>query len=186
MIGYARVSTQGQDYTLQEEALKAAGCTRLFQEKISGARSDNRPKLCRLLKGLEPGDVVIVTRLDRLARSSRDLLNLIHDINTAGASFRSIADPWCDTTTPHGKLILTVLGGLADFERSLIMARTQAGIARARELGVTFGRPVRLNSRQKGMIAERYARGETMAALAADFGVGDATIWRALRGRAGE
>ena len=149
---------------------------------MSGIRSD-RPQLARLLNRLDDGDVVIVTRLDRLARSILDLLHTIDVITKAGAQFRSLADAWCDTTTPHGKLILTVLAGLAEFERSLIMARTQAGIARAKQLGVTFGRPVKLNPRQRRMIAERYAQGETMAALASEFGVGEATVWRALRGR---
>ena len=179
-IGYARVSTREQDLTLQHEALRAVGCTRVYAEKISGARSD-RPQLARLLKALVPGDVVIVTRLDRLARSTLDLLNTVDVVRKAGAEFRSIADTWCDTTTPHGKLILVVLAGLAEFERSLIIARTQAGIARARELGVTFGRPTRLNPRQKRLIAERYAKGETMRELAVEFNVGEATVWRALR-----
>ena len=172
-IGYARVSTRDQDLTLQHEALRAAGCTKVFAEKRSGARSD-RPQLARLLRAVAPSDVVVVTRLDRLARSTLDLLNTVDVLTKAGAEFRSLADAWCDTTTPHGKLMLTVLGGLAEFERSLIMARTQAGIAKARELGVTFGRPVRLNARQRRLIAERYGRGETMRELAADFGVGEA------------
>jgi DNA invertase Pin-like site-specific DNA recombinase len=180
VLGYARVSTREQDLTLQREALKAAGCSRIYAEKMSGARSD-RPQLARLLKALEPGDLVIVSRLDRLARSTLDLLNTVDTISKAGAEFRSIADAWCDTTTPHGKLILTVLAGLAEFERSLITARTQAGIDRARELGVKFGRPVKLNAKQRQMIAERYSRGETMAALAREFEVGEATVWRALR-----
>ena len=179
-IGYARVSTRDQDLTLQHEALRAAGCTKVFAEKRSGARSD-RPQLARLLRAVAPSDVVVVTRLDRLARSTLDLLKTVDVLTKAGAEFRSLADAWCDTTTPHGKLMLTVLGGLAEFERSLIMARTQAGIAKARELGVTFGRPVRLNARQRRLIAERYGRGETMRELAADFGVGEATVWRALR-----
>jgi|SRR5215471_3995598 len=180
MVGYARVSTRGQDLTAQQEALSAAGCTKVYYEKVSGARSD-RVQLARMLKSLEPGDVVIVTRLDRLARSSRDLLNTVHDIDEAGARFRSLADAWCDTTTPHGKLILTVMGGIAEFERSLIMARVGEGIARAREKGVTFGRRVKLNPRQKLMIADRYSRGETMRELATDFDVGVATIHKALK-----
>jgi DNA invertase Pin-like site-specific DNA recombinase len=179
IIGYARVSTKGQDLDLQTEALKAAGCTKMFREKVSGAKSD-RPQLARLLKSVVPGDVVVVTRLDRLARSTRDLLNIIHDVQDADAQFKSLADVWCDTTTPHGKLMFTVLGGLAEFERSLIMSRTQAGIQRARELGVTFGRKVKLSDRQKRIVAERHARGETIAQLAEDFSVGVATIHRAL------
>jgi len=180
VYGYARVSTNGQDLALQEEALRAAVCTKIFAEKKSGARSD-RPKLQRLLDVVDQGDAVIVTRLDRLARSSLDLLHTIDRISKAGASFRSLADAWCDTTTPHGKLTLTVLAGLAEFERSLIMARTQAGIERARALGVIFGRRAKLNPRQRRMMAERYAKGETMAKLAEEFGVSEPTVWRALR-----
>jgi len=180
VYGYARVSTKEQDLALQREALKGAGCVQIFKEKMSGARSD-RPQLARLLKVLDQGDVVIVTRLDRLARSTLDLLNTIDAITKAGAEFRSLADAWCDTTTAHGKLILTVLAGLAEFERALIMERTQAGIARARKNGVTFGRPLKLNPKQRRLISERYAAGETMLALARAFGVGEATIWRALR-----
>src|SRR6516162_3076614 len=175
VYGYARVSTNGQDLALQEEALRGAGCNTLFAEKKSGARAD-RPKLLRLLNVIDEGDVVIVTRLDRLASSSLDLLHTVDRISKAGASFRSIADAWCDTTTPHGKLILTVLAGLAEFERSLIMARTQAGIEKARALGVLFGRPVKLNPRQRRIIAERYAKGETMKALAEEFGVSEPTV----------
>jgi DNA invertase Pin-like site-specific DNA recombinase len=182
LIGYARVSTKEQELTLQEDALKAAGCTKMFREKVSGAKADNRPQLARLLHVLESGDVVVVCRLDRLARSTRDLLNVVHAITDAGAGFKSLADSWCDTTSPHGKLLLTVMGGFAEFERSLIMSRTQAGITRAKALGVTFGRPVRLNTRQKKMIGERYAKGETMQALAEEYSVGTATIWRALHG----
>jgi DNA invertase Pin-like site-specific DNA recombinase len=181
IYGYARVSTNGQDLQLQEEALRGAGCTKIFQEKKSGAKADNRPKLERLLAVVDQGDTVIVTRLDRLARSSLDLLRTVDLITKAGASFRSLGDAWCDTTTPHGKLILTVLAGMAEFERTLIMSRTQAGIEKARALGVIFGRRAKLNPRQRRIIAERYANGETMLALAKDFGVSEPTIWRALR-----
>ena len=180
--GYARVSTTSQDLTLQQEALAKAGCAKVYYEKLSGARSDNRPQLCRLLKVVNVGDVVIVTRLDRLARSTRDLLNTVHELTEAGAKLRSIAEPWCDTTTPLGELVMTILGGIAAFERSLIMARTQAGIAKAREIGKDFGRPPKLNARQKRMIADRYAQGGTMQALADEFGVSQPTIWRAVHG----
>lgn len=183
IIGYAMVSTGGQDLTIQREALKSAGCTKIYAEKVSGARSD-RPQLARMLKAVESGDIVVVTGLDRLARSTLDLLHTVDVITKAGAEFRSLADAWCDTTTPHGKLLLTILGGLAEFERTLILSRTQAGIARARDNGVAFGRPAKLNARQRRIIAERYAAGNTMAALAAEFGVGEATVWRALRGEA--
>ena len=183
MVGYARVSTKSQDLAIQQEALRAAGCEKLFYEKMSGARSD-RAQLAKMLKGLELGDIVIVTRLDRLARSSRDLLNVIHQINEAGATFKSLADAWCDTTTPHGKLILTVLAGLAEFERTLIIARVGEGIARARANGVTFGRTVKLNPKQRRIIADRYSKGKTIRDLAAEFEVGVATIHRALKAAA--
>src|SRR6516164_879468 len=178
-IGYARVSTSRQDYTLQQQALKAAGCEKVYAEKISGARSD-RPQLARMLKAIGAGDTIVVTRLDRLVRSTLDLLHTVDLITKAGAGFRSLADAWADTTTPHGELMLTVLGGLAEFERSLIMSRTQAGIQRAKERGVTFGRPTKLSPKQRTMIAKRYAVGETAAALAREFEVGEGTIWRAL------
>ncbi len=181
IIGYARVSTNGQDLTIQHEALKAAGCTKVFAEKMSGARSD-RPQLERALKTLEPADTLVVTRLDRLARSTLDLLHTVDMITKAGAGFRSLADTWADTTTPHGKLMLTVLGGLAEFERSLIQSRVEAGIKRARELGKTFGRPVRLNAKQRRMLAEGRRTGKTMAERAREFEVSDATVWRALHG----
>jgi DNA invertase Pin-like site-specific DNA recombinase len=177
--GYARVSTGGQDLTLQRQALKAAGCERIYPEKISGAKT-SRPELERLKRDLLPGDVVIVTRLDRLARSALDLLHTVDAITKAGAEFRSLADSWCDTTTPHGKLMLTVLGGLAEFERSLIIARTQAGIQRARDLNKTFGRRPKLNEKQRLMIAERRAKGVTFEEIAEEFGVGVATVYRAL------
>jgi DNA invertase Pin-like site-specific DNA recombinase len=180
IVGYARVSTNGQTLEIQHEALKAAGCAKVYAEKLSGARADNRPQLDRMLKALRHGDMVVVTRLDRLARSTRDLLNILDQVTAAGALFKSLADAWCDTTTAHGKLLITILGGLAEFERSLILARTNSGIERARNNGVTFGRPAKLNARQRQLAAERYAAGETMAAIARELEVSEATISRAL------
>ena len=144
IIGYARVSTQGQTLAAQDAASHAAGCAKVFREQASGAKTD-RPVLAKLLKRLEPGDTLLVTRLDRLARSTRDLLNVLDQVSSAGATFKSLADAWADTTTPHGRLILTVLGGLAEFERELIRARTGEGRARAKARGVHMGRP--FNSR---------------------------------------
>src|ERR1700758_4408714 len=135
--GYARVSTDGQDLATQHELLRAAGAEQVFAEKISGAQRD-RPALERLLGSLEPGDTVLVTKLDRLARSTRDLLNVLALIADFGASFRSLGDPWADTTTPHGKLMITVLGGLAEFERHLILSRTNEGRVTAKARGVKF------------------------------------------------
>jgi DNA invertase Pin-like site-specific DNA recombinase len=139
-IGYARVSTNGQDLAGQVAELHAAGCTKIYREKVSGVKTD-RPELGRLVRMLEPGDVLIVTRLDRLARSTRDLLNVLDTVAKAKAGFRSLKDTWADTTTPHGRLMLTVLGGLAEFERELIRARTGEGRKRAQARGVRFGRP---------------------------------------------
>ena len=135
-LGYARVSTREQDLTGQVAELQAAGCAKVYSEKASGARGD-RAELARVIKRLQPGDVLVVTRLGRLARSTRDLLNVLEAVKQAGAGFRSLKDAWCDTTTPHGVLMLTVLGGLAEFERTLIRARTGEG----RERGAR--RPVR-------------------------------------------
>ena len=112
--GYARVSTEGQSLAAQLAQLQAAKCTKIFREKISGARTD-RKQLAALMKVLSKGDVVIITRLDRLARSTRDLLNVLHAIAQKGAAFKSLGDAWADTTTIHGRLFLTVLGGLAEF-----------------------------------------------------------------------
>jgi DNA invertase Pin-like site-specific DNA recombinase len=129
-IGYARVSTDGQTLDAQQSALSAAGCDRVFAEKISGAVTD-RKALARAIESLGPGDTLIVTRLDRLARSTHDLLNILDVIGKAEAKFKSLADPWCDTSTPQGELMVTVLGGLATFERHLIKARTADGRIRA-------------------------------------------------------
>ena len=127
LLGYARVSTDGQSLTAQVAELKAAGCTEIFQEKVSGAKSD-RKQLARLIRRLEKDDALVVTRLDRLARSTKDLLNLLGAVADKGAGFKSLRDTWADTTTPHGRLILTVLGGLAEFERELIRSRTGEGL----------------------------------------------------------
>ena len=130
IVGYARVSTDGQTLDAQQAALREAGATRVFSEKISGAKTD-RQQLANAIAALAEGDTLIVTKLDRLARSTRDLLNTLDAISKAGASFKSLGDHWADTTTPHGRLMLTVLGGLAEFERHLILARTSEGRRRA-------------------------------------------------------
>src|SRR6516162_7371972 len=146
--GYARVSTNGQDLTSQEHELLAAGCSKVFKEKVSGAKTD-RVELAKVIRRLEPGDVLVVTRLDRLARSTRDLLNVLATVAEREAGFRSLKDAWADTTTPHGRLMLTVLGGLAEFERELIRARTGDGRARAKARGVRFGRPAATPSQRQ-------------------------------------
>jgi DNA invertase Pin-like site-specific DNA recombinase len=177
IYGYARVSTDGQSLASQDGKLHAAGCAKVYAEKISGARSD-RPELAKLLKRLEPGDVLVVTRLDRLARSTRDLLNILDTIGKAGANFKSLGDSWADTTTPHGRLMVTVLGGLAEFERDLILARTGDGRARAKAKGVKFGRPLSLTSHQRQEAIQRLAAGEAQADIARSYNVSQSTISR--------
>ena len=137
--GYARVSTDGQSVAAQVAALNAAGAAKVFREVASGAKTD-RSQLSRAIGALGPGDVLMVTRLDRLARSTCDLLNTLAAITDRIAGFRSLADAWADTTTSHGRLMLTVLGGLAEFERDLIRARTSEGGERARARGVSGAR----------------------------------------------
>jgi DNA invertase Pin-like site-specific DNA recombinase len=133
------------------------------------------------MKALLPGDVVVVLKLDRIARSSRDLHNILGELEDHGVGFISIGDSWCDTTTDVGRLVLTIMGGIAEFERSLIRNRCQEGIERAKRNGRRFGRPKALDDGQRRKIAGRYAAGETMAELAREYDVGEATIWRALR-----
>ena len=177
IIGYARVSTGAQDFNGQITELETAGCGKVFREKISGAKS-HRPELAKLLRTIGPGDVLIVTRLDRLARSTRDLLNVLDTVAKAGAGFRSLKDTWADTTTPHGRLMLTVLGGLAEFERELIRARTGEGRKRAKERGVRFGRPPKLTPHQRAEALQRLANGETQADIARTYAVDPTTIGR--------
>jgi DNA invertase Pin-like site-specific DNA recombinase len=178
--GYARVSSDTQDYAAQVEALKAASCEKIYSEKASGKNRDGRPELAKLMKALLPGDAIVVTKLDRVARSSRDLNNIIHELKEQGCGFVSLTETWCDTTTDVGKLMLTIMGGIYEFERGLIRARCAAGIARAKRKGTKFGRPLSLDDSQRRKIADRYAKGETMAELARDYEVGEATIWRVI------
>jgi DNA invertase Pin-like site-specific DNA recombinase len=176
-IGYARVSTDGQSLQSQTEALHGAGCARIFAEKISGAYTD-RPQLAKALAALGEGDTLVVCKLDRLARSTRDLLNTLDAIGKAGASFRSLSDQWADTTTPHGRLMLTVLGGLAEFERHLILSRTAEGRTRAQANGVRFGRKPVLTPYQRAEALRRRAQGETLTEIAQIFNVSHMTIAR--------
>jgi DNA invertase Pin-like site-specific DNA recombinase len=179
--GYARVSSNTQDYAAQVEALKAAGCERIFSEKASGKSTNGRREFEKLKRVLLPGDAVVVTKLDRLARSSRDLHNILHELQELSCGFVSLGESWCDTTSPVGKLMMTIMGGIAEFERELIRARCEEGIVRAKAKGTKFGRKAALDASQKRKIAERYAEGETMADLAVEYEVGEATIWRALQ-----
>jgi DNA invertase Pin-like site-specific DNA recombinase len=178
IYGYARVSTDGQSVKAQVAALRAAGAADpVFKEVASGAKTD-REQLRKLLGRLDAGDVLLVTRLDRLARSTRDLLNTLASIAAKGASFRSLGDTWADTTTAHGRLMLTVLGGLAEFERELIRARTGEGRKRAIDAGVKMGRPPKLDTFQKREALKRLNAGESPRVIGRSYKVHRSTIER--------
>jgi DNA invertase Pin-like site-specific DNA recombinase len=177
LYGYARVSTNGQALDAQISQLEAAGCARIFREKVSGAKAD-RAELKKLLRSLRVGDIILVTRLDRLARSTRDLLNILALVSDRSAGFRSLGDIWADTTTAHGRLMLTVLGGLAEFERELIKSRTAEGRARAVANGVRLGRRPKLDEEQRRQACIRKLAGEDIAVIARDYNVSDSTISR--------
>jgi DNA invertase Pin-like site-specific DNA recombinase len=170
IIGYARVSTQDQHLTGQLEALKTAGASTVYREKVSGVRAD-RPQLAALMAALKPGDVVVVTKLDRLGRSTRELLELIDRISKAGAAFRSLGDPLWDTSSPQGRLLSTLLAAIAEFERELIRERTGEGRKRAMANGVKFGRKPKLSSYQRAEAITRRAAGETLASIAKSYAV---------------
>jgi DNA invertase Pin-like site-specific DNA recombinase len=178
IYGYARVSTDGQTLDAQLATLTAAGAAPVFHETASGAKT-NRRELSKALRALDAGDTLLVTRLDRLARSTRDLLNILDTVAKAGAGFRSLGDTWADTTTPHGRLMLTVLGGLAEFERELIRARTGEGRIRAKARGVHMGRPPKLTPHQKREALKALTDGTaTQADLARRFNLSQSTISR--------
>jgi DNA invertase Pin-like site-specific DNA recombinase len=176
-IGYARVSTTDQNLELQLSALHQAGCGRIYQEKISGSKKE-RPELQRLLDQLRPDDIVVVWKLDRLARSTRNLLDLVESIRAADASFLSLSEPWADTTTHSGKMIMTIFAGIAEFERDLIRERTNAGRVAAKHRGVQFGRPKKLTEDQQALAARLLQEGKSVSEVATIFKVHGATIYR--------
>jgi DNA invertase Pin-like site-specific DNA recombinase len=177
IFGYARVSTDGQSVEGQVAELRSANVVKVFREKQTGASRERR-QLGRALASLQRGDVLVVTRLDRLARSTRDLLNILGAIADKGARFRSLRDSWADTTTPHGRLMLTVLAGLAEFERELIRARTSEGRERAKARGVRLGRKPKLTPHQRREALIRRDAGETLTEIARTFAVSHSTISR--------
>lgn len=183
IFGYARVSTKDQSLLAQIETLKEAGAVRVIEETMTGADRD-RPRLKYLMDRIGTEDVLIVTRLDRLARSTRDLLNILDRLGQQGASFKSLAEPWADTTTPHGRLMLAVIGGLAEFERELIRARTSEGRERAKAQGLHLGRKPKLTPFQIAEALKRRDAGEeTLAQIGRSYNVSGWTIGRLARGR---
>jgi DNA invertase Pin-like site-specific DNA recombinase len=176
-IGYARVSTLEQNLDLQLRALEKAGCKKLFREKVSGGNRD-RPQFQRMLDQIRVGDTIVVWKLDRLARSTRDLLETMETIREAGGRFRSLSEPWADTTTHAGKMIMTIFAGIAEFERDLIRERTGAGREAARKRGVRFGRPRKLSLDQEQLARRLVLEGKSASDIARTFNVHAATIYR--------
>ena len=178
-IGYGRVSTRDQTLDTQLARLADAGCELFFEEKISGA-AKKRPQLEAMLGQLRKDDVVVITKLDRLARSTAELLRIAEALNEKSAGLQSLDEPWADTTTPAGKMIMTVFGGIAEFERSLILSRTQEGREAAQARGVAFGRPPKLRDDQKELARDLVKSGKSISAVARTFNVHPATIYRCL------
>jgi DNA invertase Pin-like site-specific DNA recombinase len=179
LIGYARVSTNEQDASLQLDALRAAGCLRVFTDKASGSL-DRRPQLDRLLDQLRPGDTVLVWRLDRLGRSLKHLIALIEDLAEKDVGFRSLTEGM-DTTTSGGKLVFSIFGALAEFERSLIRERTMAGLAAARSRGRVGGRPPVMTPEKIKVARQLYKDRElTVEGIARTIGVSRKTVYRHL------
>ena len=182
MVGYARVSTRDQNLSAQIDQLKAAGCTQLFVDQGSGRDARERTDLGRMMDYVRPGDVVVVTQLDRLSRSLMDLLNLADQLGQKGVELRSLKEPF-DTTTDDGRLMFHVMGILAEFERSRIRERTLEGLKAARARGRVGGRPRRLNEKQEGMIWRLRQEGESVREISRMFNVSPGTITRALARR---
>ena len=177
-VGYARVSTTGQTLDAQIAQLKEQGCAVIFRDTASGARAD-RKELQKMLAALQPDDVVTVTRIDRLARSTFDLFAIVKRISDAQAHFRSLAEPWADTATSTGRLMLAVLGGLADVERDLIRTRTAEGRVRAKARGTHLGRPPKLTQEQRQeAVRRRDVDREPVADIARSYNVNRMTITR--------
>ena len=179
LIGYARVSTEDQNLTLQRAALNGAGCQRIYEEKISGANR-SRPELNRMLDQLRSGDVVVVSRLDRLARSTRDLLEIAEQLKEVEAGLRSLHEPWADTTSPAGRMVFTVFAGIAEFERALIHERTRSGRVAAQARGVRFGRPPKLTDDQVKLAQRLIEEGRSVPEVSKILRVHRATLYRVL------
>ena len=178
VYGYARVSTGGQELDIQLARLRSAGCTKIFCEKQSGAKAERR-ELSRLLAALSPGDVVIITALDRLTRGGPfKMLCVLQEITTRGASYRSIAEPWADTTHELGEVLAALVGYIARKTREDILRRTAEGRARAVAMGVRMGRPPKLDSKARQAALQRKLAGEPMRVIARDYHVSPSTISR--------
>ena len=178
-IGYCRVSTGAQDLSLQKDALTAAGCEKVFEDVISGARWE-RQGLKNMISQLRAGDVVTVWRLDRLGRSLRDLIEIINDLEDRGVGFQSITEH-LDTTTSGGKLVFHIFGAMAEFERNLIQERTKAGLSAAKARGRTGGRPPSLDKKSRETLVQLYeSKLHTIPELCTMFKISRGTLFRSL------
>jgi len=177
LIGYGRVSTTGQNLAVQRDQLLKAGCEKIFEEKLTGT-DRKRPQLARMLREIDEGDMLIITSLDRLARSTHDLFDITQTLEERGIGFRSLREPWADTTSTMGKFLLTVFAGLSELERSLIRDRTEDGRIAAKKRGVKFGRKHKLTDHQRGEVMRMLDEGESIRGIARHFNVGVATIDR--------
>lgn len=178
-IGYARVSTTGQDYETQLAKLKAEGCEKIFSEKQSGKTADNRAELQRAIEFCREGDVLVITKLDRLARSMGDLWAIVRELDAKGVGFKVLDQAGMDTTTPTGKLMFNILGSIAEFERDLINARTAEGRQAAKAKGVKFGRKEKLTSEQvEALQADVKAGILSMQAIADKYGIARNSVYR--------
>ena len=182
IYGYARCSGTSQDLDGQIELLRQEGVDLIFSERVSGKDVDGRKEFQRLLAKVTDGDVIICTKLDRFARSTRDLLNIVHDLKQRGVGLKCLQDAWLDTTSPVGELVLTVMAGISTFERHLIKARCDDGRKRAVERGVKLGRKPKLSPYQREELLNRLAAGETQSALALSYKISQSTISEMARG----
>ncbi len=177
IYGYARVSTDAQGLTGQLSQLKAAGCEKVFRDKLTGATAD-RPQLRKLMSALSHGDVVIIPAVDRLSRDTTDLLVIARDMQRAGAGIRSLAEPFLDTTSDFAEIVFAILGVAAKLERRRILERTARGRADAKAKGVKFGRKPILTPHQQREVQARIEAGETQRSVARSYNVSQATISR--------
>jgi DNA invertase Pin-like site-specific DNA recombinase len=177
IYGYARVSTEAQDLTGATAQLKAAGCQKIYREKITGTTAD-RPQLKKLVAALAHGDVVIVPAVDRLSRDTTDLLNIARDMQRAGAGIRSLAEPFLDTTSDFAEIVFVILGVAAKLEHRRIKERTAQGRADAKAKGVKFGRKPKLTAHQQREARARIGKGETQRSVARSYNVSQSTISR--------
>lgn len=180
IVGYARVSTLDQDHSIQIEVLKKVGCSKIFAEQKSGTTTEDRSALQECIDYLREGDTLVVTRIDRLARSLRDLQNIVHDLKVQGVGLKATEQP-VDTSTAAGKAFLDMLGVFAEFETNLRKERQAEGIAKAKQRGVYKGRKPAVTDEMRQRIIQANASGENLTRLAKELGIGRATLYRTLK-----